>query len=274
MVIRDPQPGEPAGWLCIPQSQHAAISGQIARAWGNDLFPAPEPRTEVCLAAERHDDGMRSFDADPELDPETGLPRSFMRMPLDVWLECWERGPAAVAEEEPYAGMLVSLHGEHLLGYRRIDEDDEEARRRVEAWRHAQQGLRERVAEEVGSDPRLAASLERATVGYARKLVEIWDAMSLAVCMPRLPDRFEEVPCGTQTRAIEMRPLAQGPPIVEVDPWPFAASEVPLAAAGRRLAGGYEERSELAEALARSEPETLAVTLKAPIDDGGAGSEA
>ena len=90
----------------------------MAAAWGNETFPAPEPRAEVLEAATRHDDGMDDFDAEPEFHPETGLPRDFMRMPLPVWLECWRRGPGLVAEDSPYAGILVSLHGTGLLGYR------------------------------------------------------------------------------------------------------------------------------------------------------------
>ena len=64
----------------------------------------PRPWEYVTEAAARHDDGMDDYDAEPELDPETGLPRSFMRMPLDLWLESWRQGPSIVAEDSPYAG--------------------------------------------------------------------------------------------------------------------------------------------------------------------------
>ena len=97
MVVRDDS--DSPGVLCIPQSEHARISGQIARAWGNARFGELEPREQVCLAAARHDDGMDRFDADPELDPATGLPLGFMRMPLEAWLECWT--PRAVAGRRP-----------------------------------------------------------------------------------------------------------------------------------------------------------------------------
>jgi hypothetical protein len=33
--------------LAIGQQSHAWISGQLARAWGNDRFPVPEPWEEV-----------------------------------------------------------------------------------------------------------------------------------------------------------------------------------------------------------------------------------
>src|SRR5919199_1418725 len=43
MLVRDD--------MVIGQPAHAWVSGQIARAWGNAAFPAPEPSEAVCLAA-------------------------------------------------------------------------------------------------------------------------------------------------------------------------------------------------------------------------------
>jgi hypothetical protein len=260
-----------AGALCIPQAQHAAISGQIARAWGNERFAAPEPREQVCLAAARHDDGMEGFDADPLADPETGLPLSFMRMPLDAWLQCWRMGPSLVAADSPYAGALVSLHGDHLLGYRRLDPEDEQGRRAIAAYRSEQRRLRSEwlaAAEaELGSDA--GGLCEPAAIERNRKLIEIWDAMSLAVSMPRLPDSFDGVPASGSSPAIEMRALSEGPgegPGV-VDPWPFGVAELGLEAEGRRLRGPFADREQLRAALAEAQPATLSVKLVPP--EGG-----
>jgi hypothetical protein len=45
--------------IAIPQPGHAWLSGQMARAWGNEHFAAPMPYNEVCLAAGQHDIGSR-----------------------------------------------------------------------------------------------------------------------------------------------------------------------------------------------------------------------
>ncbi len=50
------------GVLAIGQASHAWISGQMARAWGNEQFGPLEPYEEVCLAAEQHDVGMAAWD--------------------------------------------------------------------------------------------------------------------------------------------------------------------------------------------------------------------
>ena len=98
----------------MTQQAHAWVSGQIARAWGNDRFDVPEPRDQVCLAAEQHDLGMTTYDMDPDLDPETGFPLSFMEMPLERHLAVWRQAPELMRVQDRYAALLVSLHGSAL----------------------------------------------------------------------------------------------------------------------------------------------------------------
>jgi hypothetical protein len=56
-------------------------------------------------------------------------------------------------------------------------------------------------------------------------------------------------------------PGEAGPTRVEVEPWPFEPSEVPLAAEGRRLADSYADDRELKAALAAAPVETFSATL-------------
>ena len=60
------------GLIIIGQPAHAWVSGQLARAWGNERFGRIEPLAEVCLAAEQHDVGMAAWDAQPALNVATG----------------------------------------------------------------------------------------------------------------------------------------------------------------------------------------------------------
>src|SRR5690349_13441145 len=43
------------GKIAITQPMHAWVSGQLARAWGNERFGTIEPGEEVCLGAEQHE---------------------------------------------------------------------------------------------------------------------------------------------------------------------------------------------------------------------------
>ena len=107
VLLRD----EGDGVIAIGQASHAWISGQLARVWGNDRFAAPEPREEVCLAAEQHDVGMAEWDLRPSLNPDTGRPRSFMELPVDVHVALWSEAPAKLFSQSRYAALLVSMHG-------------------------------------------------------------------------------------------------------------------------------------------------------------------
>jgi hypothetical protein len=249
------------GALCIPQSQHAAICGQMAAAWGNEQFTIDGPWTEVCLAAACHDDGMDDFDAAPELDAETGLPRDFMRMPLEPWLECWHRGPELAAARGPYVGLLVSMHGTHLLGYRRFD-NDPDGRAAADAYLAEQRAFRERLLADLDNDVAYADHAKPFALDRNRKLLAAWDAMSLAICVPRLPQQIEKVPVAGGEAVVTMRDTeSEGEPVVSIDPWPLSAPSLAVNATGRRLDRTFESGPEMREALAAAEQRDLRLTF-------------
>ncbi len=229
----------------------------------------PRPWEYVTEAAARHDDGMDDFDAEPELDPETGLPRSFMRMPLDLWLESWRQGPSLVAEDSPYAGILVSLHGCGLLEQRRLE--DPRDRENAIDYLAEQEELREEWAGEVEREPEAAPGLGRELLETNRALLVAWDAMSLAVCMPNLPGSFGPVSSfdgGTEISFEEDTDAAEpvGPPllrekIIRVSPWPFSDVAVELEAWGRVLSERFEDRAAMQSALVAAEPVALRAVL-------------
>src|SRR3712207_4137882 len=119
MLVRD-------DGICIGQASHAWMSGQIARAWAEDL----PHREAVLLAAEQHDVGMAHWDLAPDLDPDTGRPVHFMRMPLDTHLRLWSLAPQRLLTQSRVAALVVSLHGTRLYERRdlsRMDEPDADA---------------------------------------------------------------------------------------------------------------------------------------------------
>ena len=103
MLLRE----DDSGVLAIGQPSHAWLSGQLARAWGNQRFGQVEPREEVCLAADQHDVGMAAFDREPSFDERTGLPHSFMEMPLEVHTELWLQGPRGLFRDHTVASGLA-----------------------------------------------------------------------------------------------------------------------------------------------------------------------
>ena len=106
MIIR----GVPHDPIAISQPTHAWVSGQLARAWGNERFGPVEPWEDVCLGAEQHDLGWTEWERRPTLNPATGLPRRFFELPTGEHVALWHDASQRMLTQSRYAALLVSLH--------------------------------------------------------------------------------------------------------------------------------------------------------------------
>lgn len=239
------------GVLAIGQASHAWVSGQLARAWGNEQFGEVEPREPVCLAAEQHDVGMAAWDLRPTWNPDSGLPHAFTEMPVATHLALWRAGPARLVTQSPYAAVLVSRHGQRLNERRdlaRLSGADTAAVSRFIAEARA---FQEDLIKATGADPeRIARNSD---------LVWTWDFISLALCLDWAPASARDVPTANGATDIA---LAPSPDAITLEPWPFAAPRVEVSADGRRLAPGYETEAEMTDALMAAEWETVAFVLR------------
>jgi hypothetical protein len=139
--------------VAIGQASHAWVSGQLARAWGNDRFPAPAPFEEVCLGAEQHDVGMAEWDLAPARNPATGLPAQFFEMERRTHLRLWTDAPRRLLTQSRYAALLTSLHGTGLYERFPPRTDDPEIARAVAAYLTGQKALQGALAAQVGAPP-------------------------------------------------------------------------------------------------------------------------
>ena len=228
--------------VAIGQPSHAWLSGQLARAWGNERFGALVPREEVCLAAEQHDIGMAAWDGAPTLNAETGLPHSFVEMPVETHLELWSRGPELVLPQSRYAALLVSMHGTALYELRDLTKLDEAQADLVRRYLADQRAVQRRLLGALG-DP--------AGVARNQRLIWTWDAFSLALCLDWAPHTLREVPTADGVVDVELAPLSELS--VGVDPWPFAAETLRVRTEGRVLRGRFDSEDEMRAALRDAE---------------------
>jgi hypothetical protein len=209
---------EPDGsYLAIGQASHAWLSGQLARAWGNERFGAVEPWEEVCLGAEQHDVGWAEWDLDPAIDPDTGRPHTFISLPLPEKIALWSAAARKMLSQSSYAALLVSMHGTAL--YERFPPPEDPG------------GIVQKFLDEQREfQASLSGGLDPDELRRNQKLVFAWDYISLALCLDWAPTEVEDVP------------TADGTPITlalseeaELDPWPFREDRVDLRTEGRRL---------------------------------------
>jgi hypothetical protein len=224
--------------LCIGQPAHAWVSGQLGAAWGNGLFPEQRPREEVCLAATQHDLGMAASDADPELNPDTGWPASFLEMPVETHLRLWSAAPRLALAQSRWVALLVSMHGAYLYGSRAEQPG-------VGEFLEAQRAFQDEVRSSLGVSEQEAARNQR--------LLAAWDWMSLVLCRDEVPATIEA------GRTVRLERTGEG--VVAVAPWPFRVEEVEVAFDARRLEGRFDDERAMREALRAAPWERLALSL-------------
>src|SRR5215218_2757782 len=180
--------------VVIGQPAHAWVSGQLARAWGNDAFPAPSPREPVCLAAEQHDVGWADADLAPLPGP-AGRPLNFLQYPRAEHVAIWRDAPRRLLAQSRYAALLVSLHGTSL--YERVDPDAYDP--------DVAAAIRDYVDDQRALQAQLAAGLDPEEVDRNRRLILAWDRLSLALCHGDATT-LERVPSAAGVDAIRAGP--------------------------------------------------------------------
>lgn len=256
------------GVIAIPQPSHAWLSGQLARAWGNELFAPPAPAEEVCLAAEQHDIGWLTWETAPALDPETGLPQEFFKMPAKIHTVLWQDGVNRACAFGRYPALLISLHADTIYGryfnFATASVEDAEA---VRAFLDGQHRFQEQMAASLRAEPKIAELASPGNIERSRLLIAALDWLSLAICRgvkekAKIPD--VPVANGRRTDLILVPQDPEGHGVL-VEPWPFRKPSLTVRAEGKRLTGRFSNQHDLQRALKEAEPVLLIATLRAAM---------
>lgn len=211
------------GLRLIRQTDHALLSGAFADAWGSEALPPP-PRTDATVAAAaRHDDGWADWELSPTVDGD-GRPVDFIGIPREEHVDLYRRGIDLVCSEDAFAGLVVCLHGERLYtrpftpdGTPLIERLEGADRDLAEGFVAGERERRSRLLGELGPDT-------ESETEEAWRLVQVWDRLSLFVCMRELGegDDWTMPPVlGPDGADVEIHAEAKGPNTVSLDPYPF-----------------------------------------------------
>ncbi|HEX3724305.1 MAG TPA: DUF3891 family protein [Nitrolancea sp.] len=249
------------GTLAITQTTHAWVSGQIARAWGNELTGTFAPREAMLLAAEQHDIGWLNREPEPALNADAGRPRSFLELPPETHLsEIWSHAGEMALLTSRYAALLVSLHGTHL--YNRFRGDLDAANGLAQPFLEQQDAFQATLIESLGSDPNYAAYVTPKLLRRNRRLIALWDRLSLDICRGMgEPDRIEQVPFARDDVTLTIAPVADEPYRFTLAPWPFSNLRIGLIFEGRVLSTRFTSEASLKRGLAEAPWQSVAITL-------------
>jgi len=267
----------------VAQPDHADLSGQFADHWGNETFAEPAPEAATRIAAYHHDAGWVPYDRRPHL--RDGEPIDFVDMAPDTWTDIYDRGIETVADLDPYASLLVSMHGTGLRRRRyglspswsgtpaafKPFVDRQEDRQADLAG-----GLRDAgrlpatdadllsALHETGTPPKDAGSESRLWRNYA--LLQAWDTLSLAFCTTADPPGQREVgpvpvDGSSPDATLSIIPLGDG--AFRVDPYPFDASPLSVSVPARTVPkDAFSPGGHPVEPYYRAERTTLEFTLR------------
>jgi Protein of unknown function (DUF3891) len=239
------------GLLVIAQPAHAWVAGQLARAWGNARFGPVEPWEEVCLGAEQHDVGHAAWEAAPTLNPATGRPYSFLELPLEEHLRLWSTAGRLALAQGRYAALLVSGHGTGLYERRDLAAMAPDQAAAVRSFLERERAFQEGLVTSLRQERRYAEHASEAALARNRRLVAVWDAVSLALCHGLRERRVVgPVPTADGEVALALTPAPGAADRVAVWPWPFGRERVELVFDARRLPETFASEEAMRAALA------------------------
>jgi uncharacterized protein DUF3891 len=236
-------------WQIVLQTDHADLSGQLAGAWAEQ----GERFASVEIAARRHDDGWAVWERMPGLDPESDRPRNFLDVQVLSHLAFYRAAIAAVSDHDPYAGLLVSMHGAGI--YRRRYGRDPgleltfagELEEQVDAFVAEQEEAYARRAAEVG------VGEERRWADYG--LLQVFDRLSLYFCM-----RDVEKGEAAELDGLRLEPVA--PWRVRLEPYPLTGRSASFVLLRRVLPKRAWTEDEFREEFFASEPVPTEITIE------------
>jgi hypothetical protein len=245
MIVRDAG----ANWQVVLQTDHADLSSDIARHW-TTLDKAKE---SVVLATERHDDGWAVWEQSPAFEPGTGRPVNFLDVHISSHLAFYRAGIAAVSEQDPYAGLLISMHGAGIYRQRYGSDPNLKLTREPEA----QEAVDAFVAEqEEGYPGRIEAlGLDEDERWESYNHLQMFDRLSLYFCVGDV-EGGEAATIGDY----QIEPVS--PWQVTIEPFPFDTDPAQFKLVRRLVPKASGNGDGAARAFYAIEPETVDIVMR------------
>ncbi|MGH7873608.1 MAG: DUF3891 family protein [Candidatus Binatia bacterium] len=253
MVIRELKDG--CCYVSL-QEDHAELAAQFAARWGNSHFSKLRPYQTMVFATTYHDSGYREWEGNPPMNVEKGRPYAHREeIPdfEDIELKSYAHNVDWISSQDPYAGLLVSMHRTGLWHnrYNIFTEPAGRLRERSAAVQNAKKAMEARQEEVkqtlAAKHPGFADEL-----AYNYMVLQIFDLLSLYFCCDGYAGdgQFKEYTIAPvrisydsdEKVKLTIRPNGAGSVIM--DPYPFDVSPVTFSARARIVAPPQEKSEE------------------------------
>lgn len=244
MIVQSAPQGQ--AHFVITQTDHARMSGQLARAWGNAQFAPLRPREPMEFVTAHHDEGWPVVDDAFLLDARTNLPYHLTQTPLPELIKTGVGSPVFNEAHHPYSGLISSMHTWGLYNGRYglsdkifINSIPADYRPQVDALLNGEIARQERLKQQLNApESDMAAWCAPAHLFHNYKLLQFFDTLALYFHTTheavRAPAQFLNVPQDVDNDiTISVHPISTG--IYSVKPYPFAEKRLEIFVEGRYL---------------------------------------
>lgn len=271
-------------WQLVCQPDHGDLAGQLVVTWGNDRFESVRSKDSVELAATRHDDGWAVWERWPRLLADTyPRPFQFYEVPVPIHVAFYRAAITDISAHDPYAGLLVAMHGAGIYRGRYGTEPE----LKIRSADKYSDDIESFVAEaEMSYDTRSAeVGVDDSERWTNYKLLQVFDRLSLYFSGLHALEEYQvhqigRVPLnyvGDETD-LQIRPLSPFQPFapwhVEIDPYPFADEPLTLTLVRRVLEKKRWTSAEFRNAFDATIPETVELRVDPPSDRHSASEDA
>jgi Protein of unknown function (DUF3891) len=251
------------------QVDHADLAGQFATHWGNTMFACPMPLPALQVASAQHDNGWRRWDLNQRINPATGHPIDFMHMDVREHTNIYREGISKVTATDPYAGLLVSMHGCGLYNsrYGTMDVPGLESYSAqdlpiVKAFIGENEAKQRALKEQLREAGQLQDETFEQQLWANYQLLQIWDRLSLYFCLHDLATAAALIlgpaPTDYAGQVTNLQVTPQGSNSVAISPYPFALSPLFFTLIMRDIPDcKYANDSDLRDALHAAVPRVL-----------------
>jgi hypothetical protein len=269
-------------FLLVTQVEHARLAAKLAAHVGNRKWTPPQPRDGTLLGVELHDSGWPLHDDAPTIDAD-GYPTHAFEMPWQTVLPIWSESTRLAAEADPYAGLLVSLHGLALsafmfkqtrsTGSGQASLGSSHQTFAINKFQHQQIEIQEslRKALSMATDQPLRLGLaprgrseQEDRLLFNFRLLEMADRLSVNICFGEVKiGVLENVPTRPGSAAVSLNVSCMSHNEFAVDPWPFDQRELKLELEALRVkARTFSDNDDLRKAIAVGTKQTKQIRLR------------
>jgi hypothetical protein len=258
--------------LVIRQTDHAILSGFLARQWGNECFRRPDMFESFCLAAREHDNGWAEWELQPRIDPKTRMPYTFMSIPTEEHIALYQRGIDRIVRVDPYAGLLVSIHCAGLYDRARATLPGFSAKyvksselQIVHECMLRLEAQQLRLKADLRMNPATKSLAEEASLERSARMLEALDRLSLYFCLrPPEDASIEAVPANEEGGEVDWELRVGADHNITLAPYSFRRTPLSISILGRRVPKRlYGDQADFHRELSQSSYFALQYTLKA-----------